>query len=166
METKIECKVFFITDFEQEAAYLTGMHNAGWKLVAIRMGMWYIFEECPPENVVYQLDFRPEKKEEQSVYEQMYRDYGWEHVTDCNHFGIFRKAGVGDTELYSDLKTKKAMVGRIFKRRYLLSLAIYCLTLPTFLIHSPILAVVISSIYLPLLTVLGLRFYRIMKTGN
>ena len=92
------------------------MHNAGWKLVAIRMGMWYIFETCPPENVLYQLDFRPEKKEEQSVYEQMYRDYGWEHVTDCNHFGIFRKAGVGDTELYSDLNTKKAICRRHFQK--------------------------------------------------
>ncbi|MGQ7394888.1 DUF2812 domain-containing protein [Streptococcus suis] len=166
METKTEWKVFFITDFEQEAAYLSNMHHKGWALVEIQMGMWYVFESCPPENVVYQVDFRPEKKEEQAVYEQMYHDYGWEHVTDCNHFGIFRKKGGGDTELYSDLKTKKAMVSRIFKQRYLFILAVYGLTLPIFLRHSPILALAISLLYLPLLTILGLRFYRMMKTGN
>lgn len=164
MKTRVEWKLFFITDFEKEAAYLTEMHRNGWKFVRIRMGMWYVFEECQPEEVVYQLDFRPDKQEEQSVYEQMYRDYGWEFVGNCNHFGIFRKRATdGDTSLYSDMDSKKAMVARIFKRRYLLSLAIYIIVVLLNFRHSPRFALGVSTIYLPLLIFVGYRFRRLFK---
>lgn len=37
METRTECKVFFITDFSQQASYLSEMHQQGWKLVKISL---------------------------------------------------------------------------------------------------------------------------------
>mgnify|MGYP000334816408 CR=1 FL=1 len=46
METKIECKVFFITDFNQQAQYLTEMHRKGWRLTKIRWSFFYHFEKC------------------------------------------------------------------------------------------------------------------------
>ena len=61
METKIECKVFFITDFNQQAQYLTEMHRKGWRLTKIRWSFFYHFEKCEPEDVAYQVDFKESK---------------------------------------------------------------------------------------------------------
>ncbi|MBM7635935.1 DUF2812 domain-containing protein [Streptococcus saliviloxodontae] len=58
MVTKTEVKIFWITDFEEETAYLRRMHQSGWKFVKLMAGCFFHFESCPPEDVVYQLDFR------------------------------------------------------------------------------------------------------------
>ena len=64
MEERIVYKIFTIADYDREAAYFKKMHSQGWKLkkvgyspflVAVR----YTFEACPPQEVAYQLDFRP-----------------------------------------------------------------------------------------------------------
>lgn len=51
MGTKIECKVFFITDFNQQAQYLTEMHRKGWRLTKIRWSFFYHFEKCELEDM-------------------------------------------------------------------------------------------------------------------
>lgn len=91
METKTECKVFFITDFNQQAQYLTEMHRKGWGLTKIRWSFFYHFEKCQPEDVVYQVDFKESKNKDRKSYLRMYEDYGWEFVTSCQSFIIFRK---------------------------------------------------------------------------
>ena len=91
METKIESKVFFITDFNQQAHYLSNMHKKGWKLVKISWSLFYHFEKCEPEDVVYQVDFKESKNKDRESYLRMYEDYGWEFVTSCQSFIIFRK---------------------------------------------------------------------------
>ena len=94
METKTECRVFFITDFNQQAHYLSNMHKKGWKLVKISWSLFYHFEKCEPEDVVYQVDFKESKNKDRKSYLRMYEDYGWEFVTSCQNFVIFRKAAV------------------------------------------------------------------------
>ena len=51
METKTEFRVFFITDFNQQAHYLSNMHKKGWKLVKISWSFFYHFEKCESEDM-------------------------------------------------------------------------------------------------------------------
>ena len=70
MEKKIVYKIFTIADYDREAAYFKKMHSQGWKLKKVSyshflVAVRYAFEACPPQDVAYQLDFRPIKKAEQ-----------------------------------------------------------------------------------------------------
>ena len=166
METKIESKVFFITDFNQQAHYLSNMHKKGWKLVKISWSLFYHFEKCEPEDVVYQVDFKESKNKDRKSYLRMYEDYGWEFVTSCQNFVIFRKAAVkGDLEIYGDRESRVEFVKTIFQRRYLLSLGLYGILLGTSLRSRPGFVLGFSIIYIPLLLLLGIRFYRMVKSN-
>ena len=166
METKIESKVFFITDFNQQAQYLTEMHRKGWRLTKIRWSFFYHFEKCQPEDVVYQVDFKEAKNKDRENYLHMYEDYGWEFVTSCQNFVIFRKAAVkGDLEIYGDRESRVEFVKTIFQRRYLLSLGLYGILLGTSLRSRPGFVLGFSIIYIPLLLLLGIRFYRMVKSN-
>lgn len=90
MKTKMEIRFFFLPDFEKEALYLAEQHRKGWKFVENRFGVLFIFEKCQPEEVVYQLDFKPILQEEYD-YVQFYEDYGWEYVGNCIIFLILEK---------------------------------------------------------------------------
>ncbi|MGV3079285.1 DUF2812 domain-containing protein [Streptococcus sp. 32226D021BW] len=166
METKTECKVFFITDFSQQASYLSEMHQQGWKLVKISWLFFYHFEKCQPEEVVYQVDFKESKNKDRDSYLRMYEDYGWEFVVSCQNFNIFRKpAKMGELELYGDRESKVEFVKTIFQRRYLLSLGLYFILLGMNMRSHPAFVLGISIIYIPLLLLLGTRFYRMVKSN-
>ena len=166
METKIECKVFFITDFNQQAQYLTEMHRKGWRLTKIRWSFFYHLEKCQPEDVAYQVDFKESKNKDRESYLRMYEDYGWEFVTSCQNFDIFRKAAVkGDLEIYGDRESRVEFVKTIFQRRYLLSLGLYFILSGTNMSSHPGFVLGFSIIYIPLLLLLGIRFYRMVKSN-
>ncbi|HEL1602869.1 TPA: DUF2812 domain-containing protein [Streptococcus suis] len=167
METRTECKVFFITDFNQQAQYLTEMHRKGWRLTKIRWSFFYHFEKCQPEEVVYQVDFKESKNKDRDSYFRMYEDYGWEFVTSCRSFVIFRKAAVkGDLEIYGDRESKLVFVKTIIQRRYLLSLGLYFMLIGMNLNeHNYVFTLVLSAIYIPLVLLIGYRFYRLVKNN-
>ena len=167
METKIECKVFFITDFNQQAQYLTEMHRKGWRLTKIRWSFFYHLEKCEPEDVAYQVDFKESKNKDRESYLRMYEDYGWEFVTSCQNFVFFRKAAVkGDLEIYGDRESKLVFVKTIIQRRYLLSLGLYFILIVMNLNeHHYVFTLVLSAIYIPLLLLIGYRFYRLVKNN-
>ena len=77
--TLTERQVFYIAEFQEEAAWLSFMHREGWKMTRTT-GFKYYFEACPQEDWAYQLDFKEEGVDEEA-YIQMYADYGWEFVT-------------------------------------------------------------------------------------
>ncbi|HEM3669869.1 TPA: DUF2812 domain-containing protein [Streptococcus suis] len=167
METKTECKVFFITDFSQQADYLSEMHQQGWKLVKISWLFFYHFEKCQPEEVVYQVDFKESKNKDRENYLHMYEDYGWEFVISCQNFNIFRKpAKMGDLELYGDRESKLVFVKTIIQRRFLLSLGLYFILIGMNLNeHHDVFTLVFSAIYIPLVLLIGYRFYRLVKNN-
>lgn len=166
METKTEFRVFFITDFNHQAQYLTEMHRKGWRLTKIRWSFFYHFEKCEPEDVAYQVDFKESKNKDRESYLRMYEDYGWEFVTSCQNFVIFRKAAVkGDLEIYGDRESRVEFVKTIFQRRYLLSLGLYGILLGTSLRSRPGFVLGFSIFYIPLLLLLGIRFYRMVKSN-
>ena len=146
MEKKIVNRIFTIADYDREALYLRKMHAAGWKLKEVSysnlvVAVKYTFEKCQPEQVSYQLDFYPMKKSERASYLQLFKDCGWEHITDFNGFSYFRKLHSGiesdaEFEIYNDAAGKLAMVKRILIMRMipilLLFLLIFSALLPVF----------------------------------
>ena len=106
------------------------MHAEGWKLRKVSYSILlfavkYTFEKCQPEQVSYQLDFYPMEKSERASYLQLFKDCGWEHITDFNSFSYFRKAhseieSNAEFEIYNDAAGKLAMVKKILTMRMLL----------------------------------------------
>ncbi len=142
MEKKIVYRIFTIADYEREALYFREMHAKGWKLREVSYSILlfavkYTFEKCQPEQVSYQLDFYPMEKSERASYLQLFKDCGWEHITDFNSFSYFRKAhseveSAAEFEIYNDATNKLDMVNRILRLRLvpvLLLLAIHILLL-------------------------------------
>ena len=146
MEKKIVNRIFTIADYDREALYLRKMHAEGWKLKEVSysnlvVAVKYTFEKCQPEQVSYQLDLYPMKKSERASYLQLFKDCGWEHITDFNGFSYFRKLHSGiesdaEFEIYNDASGKLAVVKRILIIRMipilLLFLLIFSALLPVF----------------------------------
>ena len=142
MEKKTVYRIFTIADYEREALYLREMHAQGWKLKEVSysnlvVAIKYTFEKCQPEQVVYQLDFYPMKKSERAFYIQLFKDCGWEHITDFNGFSYFRKLHSGiesdaEFEIYNDAAGKLAVVKRILTIRMLPIFLLFLALLPVF----------------------------------
>lgn len=142
MEKKVVYRLFTIADYEREALYFREMHAKGWKLRKVSYSILlfavkYTFEKCQPEQMSYQLDFYPMKKSERASYLQLFKDCGWEHITDFNGFSYFRKLHSGiesdaEFEIYNDAAGKLAMVKRILTRRMLPILLLFLALLPVF----------------------------------
>ena len=142
MEKKVVYRIATIADYDREALYLRKMHAEGWKLKEVThsnlvVSIKYTFEKCQPEQVSYQLDFYPMKKSERASYLQLFKDCGWEHITDFNGFSYFRKAyseieSDAEFEIYNDVAGKLAMVKRILTRRMLPISLLFLALLPVF----------------------------------
>ena len=142
MEKKVVYRIATIADYDREALYLRKMHAEGWKLRKVSYSILlfavkYTFEKCHPEQVSYQLDFYPMEKSERASYLQLFKDCGWEHITDFNSFSYFRKVhseieSDAEFEIYNDVAGKLAMVKRILTRRMLPILLLFLALLPVF----------------------------------
>ena len=142
MEKKVVYRISTIADYDREALYLGEMHAKGWKLKEVSysnlvVAVKYTFEKCQPEQVSYQLDFYPMKKSERASYLQLFKDCGWDHITDFNGFSYFRKLHSGiesdaEFEIYNDAVGKLAVVKRILTRRMLPILLLFLALLPVF----------------------------------
>ncbi|HGR4746089.1 TPA: DUF2812 domain-containing protein [Streptococcus pneumoniae] len=140
MEKKIVYRIFTIADYEREALYFREMHAKGWELRKVSYSILlfvvkYTFEKCQPEQVFYQLDFYPMEKSDRASYLQLFKDCGWEHITDFNSFSYFRKAhseieSDAEFEIYNDVTNKLDMVNRILRLRLVPSLILLAMHMP------------------------------------
>ena len=140
MEKKIVYRIFTIADYEREALYFREMRAKGWKLRKVSYSILlfavkYTFEKCHYEQVSYQLDFYPMEKSERSSYLQLFKDCGWEHITDFNSFSYFRKVhseieSDAEFEIYNDAAGKLAMVNRILRLRLVPVLLLLAIHIP------------------------------------
>ena len=144
MGKKVVYRIFTIADYDREAAYLKKMHGQGWKLKKVNyspfiIAVRYTFERTSPQEMAYQLDFRPIKKAERDSYYQLFDDCGWEHITNFNQFSYFRKPvsqldAESDLEIYNDAWSKLEMVKRLLVWRFFP--AIVALFFATYLVLS------------------------------
>ena len=176
MKTKKEFHYFTIFNHEKEEEYLREQHQHGWKFVRVTgLGMYH-FEECEPEDVIYQLDFNEESKTNHASYVQMFSDCGWEYIQEYVGYSYFRKpvADMKDEEeIFCDESSRLAMLGRVFKRRMLPVFIIFMTcVLPQFFINFAngeyffaALFGGIVLIYLYVFVRCGVHYYR-KKNGN
>ncbi len=129
---KKETKYFNIMQHEEEQAYLREMHKHGWKFVLVTGIGTYHFEECEPEDVVYQLDYNQEGIAHKQEYVQMFEDCGWEYLQDFYGYSYFRKPAAqmnGDEEIFCDDASRLEMMQRVFRGRLIPLLVVFCLIL-------------------------------------
>lgn len=117
----VEKQKFYISEFEQEAAWLSFMHREGWKFVSTD-SLHYRFEKTEKEDWCYQMDYL-ESGVADETYLQMYKDYGWEYVSQCDHWCYFRKRHVEgeeiDTVLFGDRESKLELCKRVVHGQFL-----------------------------------------------
>ena len=121
-ETKRLLRVFTISDYEEEEAFLREQHKQGWKFKKYTIPVFYTFEKCEPEDVVYRLDFSDASGTERGIYQQMFTDYGWEYLFDSAGFSYFRKnadAEDRNTEIFNDDNSRYELMKKIFRSRML-----------------------------------------------
>ena len=139
MKTKKQYKYFSIFNHEKEQDYLREMHKQGWKFIKVNGLGVYHFEECEPQDVVYQLDYNQEGLSHKTEYIQMFSDCGWEYIQDYAGYSYFRKAAAemnGDEEIFCDDASRAAMMGRVFKGRLLPLVVLFTLCLlPQFIVN-------------------------------
>ena len=178
MKTKKQFKYFSIFNHEKEQDYLREMHKQGWKFTKVTGLGIYHFEECEPQDTVYQLDYNQEGLSHKMEYIQMFNDCGWEYIQDYAGYSYFRKAAAemnGDEEIFCDDTSRAAMMGRVFKGRLLPLVLIFtgCL-LPQFINNISgqnygiaILIGTIMGIYLGCFTAFGIKYAKYKnKTKN
>lgn len=120
---------FTIPEWEKEEKWLREQHKNGWKLIKATPPGFYKFEQCEPEDVIYQLDYNQEGMNHISEYIQMFRDCGWEYVTDMMGYAYFRKSStemVEDEGIFCDDESKIEMIERVYKGRMIPLIVIFC----------------------------------------
>ena len=121
-DKKLAPRIFTSADWEKEEQYLRKRHREGWKFVKVNLPGFYHFEKCPPEDVVYQLDYNEEGLRHKDEYVQMFKDCGWEYIQDFGGYSYFRKPVSqmqGEEEIFCDDESRLDMMRRVFAGRYL-----------------------------------------------
>ncbi len=164
MRTKKEFKYFSIFNHEKEQEYLRSMHKSGWKFVKVTGLGTYRFEECEPEDVVYQLDYNQEGLEHRSEYLQMFADCGWEYIQDYVGYSYFRKPVSemkgGEEEIFCDDESRMQMMERVYKGRMIPLFVLFsAVVLPQFVLSMTVYdSTVLSVMYGVIMVLYGLVF--------
>lgn len=132
---KTEFRFFTIAQYQNEEEYLREKHNSGWSFSHVTFPGFYHFDRCTPEDVIYQLDYNQDGSVHKREYLQIFRDCGWEYLTDFMGWSYFRKSVAemqGEEEhIFSDDESKMEMIQRIIKGRMLpLVIVFFCIILP------------------------------------
>ena len=81
---------FTIAQWEKEAAWLRQQHQKGWQFTHLTAGVFYHFAPCPPEDVVYHLEYQDQKDLEAEPLQSL-RRRGWAYVDRFTQYFYFRK---------------------------------------------------------------------------
>ena len=123
MKTKKQFKYFSIFNHEKEQEYLSEMHQHGWKFVKVTGFCIYHFEECEPEEVVYQIDYNQEGIKNKDEYVKMFNDCGWEYLQEYVGYSYFRKPAdeMNDNEeIFCDDSSRLEMMMSVIRVRVLI----------------------------------------------
>src|SRR5699024_4864752 len=67
---------FAMAQWEKEAAWLRQQHQKEWQSTRLTAGVFYHFAACPPEDVVYHLEYQDQKDLEAEPLQSL-RRRGW-----------------------------------------------------------------------------------------
>lgn len=175
--TKTAFKFFTITEWKEEEKYLQQQHTKGWEFIKVNFLGLYHFKKCKPEDVVYQLDYNPDKNK--SEYINMFNDCGWEYLQDYVGYSYFRKPASkmdGNEEIFCDDSSRVDMMKRVFKGRMIPLLVIFFLIIiPNIFLQTQagttmvnhILAgmfIALLLLYISLFINFGYKFWKYLKS--
>lgn len=175
MKKKRVFRFFTIVDFEKEEEWLGRMHQQGWKFTGYRYGLFH-FEECPPEDVIYRIDFKDRKLDKEHL--QLSTDAGWDYVSTCLNFAYFRKGAVDflpedNGQITSDAMSRLDVITQFVRRRMvtaLLGFAVFLFyarrVLEQDLLLSQLFILLLSVVYLCLLIWMGSGYYKLRKHSD
>lgn len=128
--SKIKRKFAFFTipEYKKEQEWLSAHHKNGWKLLKATLPGIYTFEQCEPEEVVYQLDYNQDGNAHKREYIQMFEDCNWEYITDMVGYSYFRKPAKfmdGEEGIFCDDASRMDMIERVFKGKMIPLLIIF-----------------------------------------
>ena len=178
MKTKKQFKFFTIFEYEKEEDYLRDMHKRGWKFVKVTGLGVYHFEECEPQDVVYQLDYNREGLEHKEEYVKMFGDCGWEYIQDYAGFSYFRKPADlmnGDEEIFCDDESRLQMMERIYKGRLLpLGILFFACLLPQFFLNllsfgnytATVVLGMVIGLYIGIFAAFAIKYFRYKHRGG
>ncbi|NLM97320.1 MAG: DUF2812 domain-containing protein [Halanaerobiaceae bacterium] len=92
---------------EKEEKWLREMSKEGWHLKKCTLGL-YTFERAEPADYIYKYDYTGCMNIDKEEYLSIFRDAGWEHVTENAGWHCFRAKA--DNCRYPDLYTICAYV--------------------------------------------------------
>lgn len=79
MKTKRKFRFFY--NYEREEAWLDEMARKGWKFIGRSLFGLYRFEETPPQDLNFRIDYRYIPGQTELLkYLQLFQDSGWQHV--------------------------------------------------------------------------------------
>lgn len=132
-DKKLKLGWFTISDWKKEEEWLRKQHQNGWALVRYVPLCFYIFEKCPPEDVIYQLDYNNEPNNK-AEYIQLFHDCGWEYLFDSMGYSYFRKPASQmemPEEIFCDDQSRMDMIRRVFKGRMIPLIVLFlCCVVP------------------------------------
>ncbi|MTI69296.1 MAG: DUF2812 domain-containing protein [Firmicutes bacterium] len=100
-------KLFLAWQDEKEETWLREMAKKGWLLEKYSFP-FYTFKKIKPKDYIYKLDFKTTFDNDLDEYKTLFKDFGWEHVTQCVKWHYFRteadKCKLPD--IYSDKNSK------------------------------------------------------------
>ncbi len=176
-EKRTELRFFTIAEWEKEEQYLRKRHQEGWKFTKVSLPGLYRFEKCPPEDVIYQLDYNEEGLKHRDEYVQMFKDCGWEYLQEFAGYTYFRKPVAemqGEEEIFCDDESRLDMMRRVFAGRYVpILIILMLLILPNIFdqFHSsdadaPILLVlflILLSVYVWTVASFAYRYWKLKR---
>lgn len=116
-------KFFNIFEYDLEEEFLRDMHKKGYAYEKMTGLGRYSFEKVEPEDYIYKLDYPGEFRiaSDKEDYLQIFKDSGWEYLGDNFEYTYFRKKAKEDVNLdiFSDEESKKFLLERIFKTRFM-----------------------------------------------
>lgn len=129
--SKMKLAFFSIPEYEKEQKWLQKQHASGLKLIHFTPPFFYHFDECEPQNMVYQLDYNEEGLAHKEEYIQLFKDCGWEYIEDVGGYSYFRKPvsemDQGIEEIFCDDNSRMDMIKRVFKGRMIPLLVLFFL---------------------------------------
>jgi len=107
MEKKV-FKIFFAWQDDKEEIWLRSMANQGWALKDYHR-LRYTFVPSEPQDIHYQLDYQVVEDDNLEEYKTIYKDAGWEYVTQFFNWHYFRttEKNAYIPDIYSDRVSKQ-----------------------------------------------------------
>ena len=137
---KTRFKWFTVPEWEKEEIWLREQHKKGWRLVKATAPGIYKFEQCEPQDMIYQLDYNEEGMNHLGEYIQMFHDCGWEYVTAMVGYAYFRKPAtemVEDEGIFCDDASRMDMIERVYNGKMKPLIVIFCCcVVPQLFLHN------------------------------